>query len=304
MMKADVPVFVLICLDVSWSAGAKISLSSTLISYVGLLPTHTPYVCLLLTHITLYLSLTTLIPYAGLSPTLIPYAGLLPTLIHYVGLSRTLIPYVGLLPTLGCLPIFWHWIPCLFPDFFLVFPNSPSTFYILFSGIYPLKIRNFRNVFKFWYFFFNFLVHLKRFLDFTKIPWLFPKFPDSSLTFQGLDFSLTSLAWQTPRTLIPYVGLLRTLIHHIGFLYLMLVTHLLLYLVLVSHLLLHLMLVSYLLLYLMRSPPHTLPRHCSSLFVIVRHWSSLFVFVRHSLQTILDEHWRGNFTIFQNWDRK
>ena len=66
--------------------------------------------------------------------------------------------------------------PRLFPDFFLLFPDSPSTFYKLFPCIYPLKIRNFWNVSKFWYFFFNLLFLKKDFL-------ISLKFPDFSLTF-------------------------------------------------------------------------------------------------------------------------
>ena len=91
----------------------------------------------------------------------------------------------------GCLPHFWHRILWLFPEFFLVFLDSRSTFYKLFPDIYPLKIKKIFNSSKFWNFFFNLLFLKKDFLislifpDFSLtfqgimwIPWLFPDFPD------------------------------------------------------------------------------------------------------------------------------
>ena len=80
-----------------------------------------------------------------------------------------------------------------FPDFsltfFLVFPDSLSTFYQLSPGIYPLKIINFWNVSKFWYFFFILLSVKKDFLislKFPGFPRLFTDFSLISLTFLRL----------------------------------------------------------------------------------------------------------------------
>ena len=74
--------------------------------------------------------------------------------------------------------------------------NSPTFFYFsltlnqhfinFFPDICPLKIRNFWNVSKFWYFFFNLLFLKRNFLLSLKIPWLFPDFSLNSLTFPWL----------------------------------------------------------------------------------------------------------------------
>ena len=68
-----------------------------------------------------------------------------------------------------------------FPDFFLVFPDSPSTSFSFFYGNFHFKIRQFRKLLIFWYFFYNicsqkcFPDFLSKFPDFSKknrIPWL------------------------------------------------------------------------------------------------------------------------------------
>ena len=103
----------------------------------------------------------------------------------------------------GCLPNFWHIIPRLFADFFLVFPDSRSTFYKLFAWYLSSQNQKFLKCIEILILFLQFAVIKKRFLDFTKIPRLFADFSLNSLTFQGIkwilwlfpDFSLT---WQTP----------------------------------------------------------------------------------------------------------
>ena len=45
----------------------------------------------------------------------------------------------------GCLPNFWHGIPWIFYDFFLVFSDSPSKFYKLFSLNSSSQIKNFEG---------------------------------------------------------------------------------------------------------------------------------------------------------------
>ena len=96
----------------------------------------------------------------------------------------------------GCLPNFWQEIPWLFPDFFLVFPDSPSSFYSFCYGILPPQIIYFWKLFISWYFFYNIFAQIC-FPDFlSDFPPTFPRkgeFP---------DFSLTSPTWQTSCRLV------------------------------------------------------------------------------------------------------
>ena len=54
--------------------------------------------------------------------------------------------------------------PWIYPDFFLIFLDSRSTFCKLFSWYSSSQIWNFWNVSKFWYFFFNLMFLKKDFL--------------------------------------------------------------------------------------------------------------------------------------------
>ena len=88
----------------------------------------------------------------------------------------------------GCLPNFWHRLPWLFFDFFLVSLTLYQHLTKFFPSIYPPKIRKFWNLSKFWFT----LLFLKKISWFhwnsLTFHWLFTKFPDFSLTFQGIKW--------------------------------------------------------------------------------------------------------------------
>ena len=92
-----------------------------------------------------------------------------------------------------CLSNFWHGILWLFTDFFIVFPDSALTFYKLYSGIYPLKFRNFlmyRNSWFHWNYL-TFTCPFTKFLDFFD----FSRDKVNSLTFPRLGRHTAPRVW-------------------------------------------------------------------------------------------------------------
>ena len=70
----------------------------------------------------------------------------------------------------GCLPSFWHGIPWLFPDFFLVFTDSPSTSSNFFSWNFSSQNQKFLKFVKILMLFIRFAVLKIDFLILLKFP--------------------------------------------------------------------------------------------------------------------------------------